>query len=329
MRTSSLTNTKGVNSERIRAYLDRCPAAISGQGGHAQTFSVACALVHGFALSESEALHWLRYYNQSCQPQWCEADLLHKVRDAIKKPASKPRGYLLQLSSDDTSTCRKDRFTKGTKAQLKRLANSRPYGLEGLEYASERGLLVFGDWYGSEVYGVTDQSGRLTEIRRMDGTTFPPVGSLPERKSHAIKGGEKKWPIGILEAENFPCIALFEGIPDFLEGHYIALWESVKDRVAPVAMLSASPEIHTDALPHFKGKIVRIFPHVDANGAGIKGAEKWRRQIIAAGATRVDLFDFSPYRRRKGERVCDFYEFTRDLNLAEYQLNPGLWRVLP
>ncbi len=42
--------------ERARKYLAAIPGAVSGQGGHDQTFSAACALVNGFALSEADAL---------------------------------------------------------------------------------------------------------------------------------------------------------------------------------------------------------------------------------------------------------------------------------
>ena len=41
--------------DRARLYLEKIPGAVSGQGGHPQTFAAACALVHGFALSEAAA----------------------------------------------------------------------------------------------------------------------------------------------------------------------------------------------------------------------------------------------------------------------------------
>lgn len=80
--------------ERARRYVQRCPPAISGQFGHKTTFKVACALVHGFALSEQEALALLREWNQTCQPPWDEADLQHKVTSAANAAHDKPRGCL-------------------------------------------------------------------------------------------------------------------------------------------------------------------------------------------------------------------------------------------
>lgn len=80
---------------RIGQFIAKCPGAISGQGGHNRTFSVACALYHGFALSESETLNFLQQWNSKCDPQWTEAELLHKVRGAVNAMESNPRGYLL------------------------------------------------------------------------------------------------------------------------------------------------------------------------------------------------------------------------------------------
>jgi hypothetical protein len=84
-------------TDRINLYLDACPAAISGQHGHDQTFSVAIALVRGFDLSPGRALSFLQRYNQRCQPKWSVEELKHKLRDAdeVGSRSGKPRGYLL------------------------------------------------------------------------------------------------------------------------------------------------------------------------------------------------------------------------------------------
>jgi hypothetical protein len=81
-------------SERARRYLERCPPAISGQQGHNTTFRIVCALVHGFALSEAEALAALHLWNVQCQPPWSECELRHKVISATNASHSRPRGYL-------------------------------------------------------------------------------------------------------------------------------------------------------------------------------------------------------------------------------------------
>lgn len=71
--------------EQARRYLAEVPGAISGDNGHTQTFKVARVLVQDFDLSDEEALALLRAWNATCSPQWPEADLERKVREARKK----------------------------------------------------------------------------------------------------------------------------------------------------------------------------------------------------------------------------------------------------
>jgi hypothetical protein len=72
------------------------PDAIAGQGGHDQTYAVAVALAHGFALSEADSWAILDEYNRTrCQPPWTEAELRHKLSDAVNRAHDKPRGHLL------------------------------------------------------------------------------------------------------------------------------------------------------------------------------------------------------------------------------------------
>ncbi|MFN9132653.1 MAG: bifunctional DNA primase/polymerase, partial [Phycisphaerales bacterium] len=80
---------------RAAAYLDRIPPAISGSGGHSQTYTAATAMVHGFALDPEAAfsLLWDRY-NPRCDPPWSEKELRHKVTDAANKPHDRPLGWL-------------------------------------------------------------------------------------------------------------------------------------------------------------------------------------------------------------------------------------------
>jgi len=80
---------------RAAAYLDRIPPAISGSGGHGQTYAAATAMVHGFGLDPETAfsLLWDRY-NPRCEPPWSEKELRHKVNDAASKPHDRPFGWL-------------------------------------------------------------------------------------------------------------------------------------------------------------------------------------------------------------------------------------------
>ncbi len=78
--------------KRAALYVATMDPAISGKGGHRQTFKVACRVVLGFGLTESEAMGVMADYNRRCQPEWTAKDLLHKVQDASKQPG--PRNYL-------------------------------------------------------------------------------------------------------------------------------------------------------------------------------------------------------------------------------------------
>lgn len=89
---------------RAAAYLDRVPPAISGSGGHSQTYAAATALVHGFGLEPAVAFALLRdQYNPRCQPPWSDKELMHKVNDAASKPHDRPFGYLRDADRQDDS----------------------------------------------------------------------------------------------------------------------------------------------------------------------------------------------------------------------------------
>ena len=303
--------------EQAMAYLAKCAPAIQGQDGNGTTARLAKAVVLGFDLAPQTALSAFRQWNATCQPPWDEKELLRLLETAAKWPGE--RGNLLAKDGQEPFTPpptqaparaaepkpdrkppAKDGFRAPTVAELNAILFHRELGSSvGLTWAAQRGVLVVGQWRDWPCYGVTDASGRVLEVRRVDNEPFPEMGPLPERKSHSIKGSEKSWPVGLPEAVDYPAIALVEGVPDFLVAHDVVIWEQVTRehpqdvRCAPVAMLSASPAIHADALPFFKGKHVRIFAHAEA--AGLAGAEKWKRQLLAAGVSDCILFDFSAY----------------------------------
>lgn len=82
--------------DRARRWLAKVPPSISGQGGHAQAFTAATGLIHGFELSEFDAIDLLNEWNRCCQPPWSDKDIRHKVNQAVKTPHDKPRGWLIE-----------------------------------------------------------------------------------------------------------------------------------------------------------------------------------------------------------------------------------------
>jgi hypothetical protein len=82
-----------ITIDRARRYVATIPGAVSGQGGHDQTFHVACCLILGFALRVDDALPLLAEWNAACQPPWNDRELRHKLESADQR--SDQRGYLL------------------------------------------------------------------------------------------------------------------------------------------------------------------------------------------------------------------------------------------
>jgi hypothetical protein len=74
-----------------------------------------------------------------------------------------------------------------------------------------------------------------------------------------------------------------------------------------VAMFGSSNQIHDDALPLFKGKSVRIFPHNDADMTGMNAAIRWRRELLKVGASAVDFFDFRPEGKKDFNELVTHY----------------------
>lgn len=77
--------------ERARRYVSKIPGAVSGQHGHDATFHVACVLVLDFALPTGEARALLGEWNGSCDPQWSDKELDHKIASADSQPGSRGR----------------------------------------------------------------------------------------------------------------------------------------------------------------------------------------------------------------------------------------------
>ncbi len=67
---------------RCRKFLEACPDAISGQGGHNATFQAACECFR-FGLDNVTAWQMLTWFNaEKCRPQWSETELRHKLESA-------------------------------------------------------------------------------------------------------------------------------------------------------------------------------------------------------------------------------------------------------
>lgn len=180
---------------------------------------------------------------------------------------------------------------RGSNLEMQALANRRAFSIESLHLAVQRGLLRFCQLWGPPAWCVKDSRNQLYEFRRLDGEKWPAFGRLRERKSHCIGSG-KAWPLGTLETNAFPKVAFAEGAPDLLAVFHHLLVEDKVDQVAPVAVLgSANHKLSSEALTHFHGKQICLFPHLDPGGR--QAVRSWAQQLKASGALRVTAFDLS------------------------------------
>ena len=197
----------------------------------------------------------------------------------------------------------------GTTDELRELADRRGFAVEALRLAEERGLLRFTALWGHAAWCVGDLRGELHEFRRLDGRKWEAYGRLAERKSHCLGSG-KAWPIGTLEARAFPRIVMVEGAPDLLAAFHFMLLEGKAASVAPVAVLGASNHhLAPEALAHYAGKVVCIYPHADE--AGRKASREWARALKAAGVARVSAFDLSELMLADGTEGKDLADVCR------------------
>ncbi|HET6496014.1 MAG TPA: bifunctional DNA primase/polymerase, partial [Thermoleophilia bacterium] len=87
--------------ERARAYLRECEPAVQGAGGHSRLLWACTAMVHGYELSDADALRLLaEEYNPRCSPPWDLAkrsdlkEFSRKIQEG-RREKRKPRGWLL------------------------------------------------------------------------------------------------------------------------------------------------------------------------------------------------------------------------------------------
>jgi len=222
--------------------------------------------------------------------------------------------------------CNVHGFGMGNPATHIALARKRglpwPLGGHGIMLAGDQGLLRFGQYatHGQQFdcWFTTDKARHCVIARRMDGHALPTGGG--GAKAKFLQGSNPAWPIGIIEARQFPVILLVEGGPDGLAASAAIMEEKRWQDAAVVVMASSSPAIHPKALPHFDGKRVRIF--ADDGHAGEQASQKWQGQLIQAGAD-VDIFSFANV-----TGVMDLEEFMR-LPLNHRLQEQGHTRLVP
>jgi hypothetical protein len=209
---------------RARAYLVTLPAAIEGQGGDRQTFTAACHLVLGFALTPAQALPLLLEYNQRCRPPWKEDELAHKLQEADRR--TEPRGTLLDAPGAHEPAGEKGRAAHDSSGE------GHP---KGQAFVGTLPDFVLADWaWAMPRRGVRDSKGRRKPGRTHIGGGFHwaiRLAVLSQRSAHVVVpdvllgqvfwGGEKsRWPAN-WRRDLLRRLQLFSGGPQspFVEVH--------------------------------------------------------------------------------------------------------------
>ncbi len=304
---AAVSSTSSVSvPERARAYLACLPVSVQGQGGHNAAFRAACVLVHGFALSEQEALPLLLEWNTRCLPPWTEAELRHKLRSAAQTPGDKPHGHLLEKesfsSSSSYSSSRKSgvsptkppapkpkpkpearaTFEPLSHDDIRAIAALRGIYPDAVDLAHRWGLLKMTTLEGQRCFIL--QEGTFAQARRLDGKPFtrPDGAQIKARNLPGSSGAfiGKGW---LVPHPHITHVLLVEGCIGLLEALAALCLVDVKDPWGVLAATSASSRFARDPalLETLRGKHVRIIP--DADPAGLAAASSWMADLAQAG----------------------------------------------
>lgn len=146
--------------DRCLAYLERMPDAISGAGGHDQTFAAACRIVEFVGDDPGAAWDLLQWWNTNkCSPPWSERELQHKLDDALRNTSINPDFQDRENRIPPTKQKRKEIHTsssfqeKNDLASPGRLKTFLPLdaAMKFVEQCSEDGIPLIrrfaGDWF--------------------------------------------------------------------------------------------------------------------------------------------------------------------------------------
>jgi hypothetical protein len=208
------------------------------------------------------------------------------IRLAGLAPAPVPR------PATSRKTLRVPDLSQPTSQDLEKIRLVRHWpGVGGMEMAFLRGHLyactMLDDGTPRRAWAITDSARRSVQVRRLDGLPWAWNGA----KAWTLGGSQASWPIGTDAIADFPNVSFCAGGPDFLAGYGLAWLAEREGTMAFVCMPGESAAIHADALPHFKGKRVRIFEHADV--AGANAGARWADQFREAGIN-VDGFTIAP-----------------------------------
>lgn len=144
----------------------------------------------------------------------------------------------------------------------------------GLDIFYELGVFGFCYFWDVRCWLVTDPSGLVAQVRRLDAKPFP--NGL---KEITLKNSKACYPVGFSSIKDADIVIITEGCTDFLTSIALAYMEldGQISNIGFCGILGAEQIIHKDALSNLNGKNIIIY--ADNDIAGIAAAKKWRDQL--------------------------------------------------
>jgi hypothetical protein len=178
---------------------------------------------------------------------------------------------------------------EGTAEDLKRLCEARGLNPAAAWTLTEAGVVRFTEIGNHHCMVIGDREERAAEIRRMDGTLFPPY----ERKAFPLRGVDKAWLVGaeLLRREDADtAVMITEGVTDLLTAAdlYVKYRKTGGPRAwVPVALLGATcRRLDAECAALIRGRRVRLVP--DGDDAGDTMVVNWTKLLRSIGC-RVDI----------------------------------------
>jgi hypothetical protein len=211
---------------------------------------------------------------------------------------------------------------KGLDWDLRKLSDRRNIGIQGLQLATNRGFLRFGEGKLEGIWSLVDLDGVFRQDRLLNGEL---IAFKSGGRAKARTLGTLSCPLGHQAVAGYRVLLLVEGGPDFLAAHHLISNTACPDEYGVVGMLGVGHRFNLDDMNAYNGKRIRIFPHMDASG--ISASIEWERALIRHGAN-TDVYDFHDLETQAGEPVSDLNDFL-NVNVEAWERDEQVRNPLP
>jgi hypothetical protein len=169
-------------------------------------------------------------------------------------------------------------------AEIEELARPRNWNADALRCAQFwNELRMIQKYKGKRVYVLMDPYKRIAVVRPFDGSLWD-----GKKKGLLARGSNPGIPVGIHLIGRHQEVLITEGVPDYLRVLSLLYEHGKHQEILPLMMATATVHMYEGVLSAFRLKRVRIVAQNDE--CGLAGAERWRRELVNAGA-KVDVWE--------------------------------------